>query len=71
MQTTRMRNSMGYIKSDGQMDGRTDGWTDRQTHRQTDTQTDTQTDMTENITYPHMRVVMIISAMLGVTVYSN
>ena len=30
-------------------------WTDRNT----DTQTDTQTDMTENITYPHTRVVMI------------
>ena len=29
-------------------------WTDRNT----DTQTDTQTDMTENITYPHTRVVI-------------
>ena len=28
MQTTRLRNSMGYIESDGQTDG--------QTHRQTD-----------------------------------
>ena len=41
-------------------------WTDkhRQTHTQTDTQTDThtdrQTDMTENITYPHTRVVINI-----------
>ena len=31
----RLRNSMGYIKSDGQMDGQTD----RQTDRQIDTQT--------------------------------
>ena len=32
--------------------------TDRQTHTQTDTQTDRHTDMTENITYPHTRVVI-------------
>ena len=34
--------------------------TDRntQTDRQTDTQTDRQTHMTENITYPHTRVVI-------------
>ena len=30
---------------------------DRRTDRQTDTQTDRRTDMTENITYPHTRVV--------------
>ena len=38
-------------------------WTDRNTDRQTDTdrnrQTDRQTDMTENITYPHTRMVKI------------
>ena len=51
MQTTRLPNSMGYIKSDGQTDWQTDGRTDRQT--------DGQTDMTENITYPHTRVVKI------------
>ena len=57
MQTTRLRNSMGYIKSDRQTDGRTDGRMDRQTDRHTDRQTDRQTDMTENITCPHTRVV--------------
>ena len=39
----------------------TDRNTDRQTHRQTDTQTNTQTDMTENIIYPHTRVVKTIA----------
>ena len=38
------------IHIERQMDGRTD--------RQTDGQTDRQTDTTENITYPHTRVVM-------------
>ena len=33
MQTTRLRNSMVYIKSDRQADGQTDGRTDRQTDR--------------------------------------
>ena len=55
MQTTRLRNSMEYIKSDGQ----TDRWMDRQTDTQTDTQTHRQTHMTENITYLHTRVVII------------
>ena len=32
----------------------------RQTHRRTDRQTDRQTDTTENITYPHSRVVIKI-----------
>ena len=36
----------------------TDRHTDRHTHTQTDRQTDRQTDMTENITYPHMWVVI-------------
>ena len=36
----------------------TDRNTDRQTHRQTHRHTDRETDMTENITYPHTRVVM-------------
>ena len=36
----------------------TGGHTDRQTD--TDIQTDTQTEMTENITYPHTRVVNIL-----------
>ena len=57
MQTTRLRNSMGYIESDGLTDGQTHRRTDTQTGRQTDTQT----DMTENITYPHTRVVKIRS----------
>ena len=33
-------------------------WTDRNTDRQTHRQTHRHTDMTENITYPHTRVVM-------------
>ena len=32
--------------------------TDRQKHRHTDRQTDGRTDMTENITYPHSRVII-------------
>ena len=34
-------------------------WTGRNTNRHTDRQMDRQTDMTENITYPHMWVVII------------
>ena len=60
MQTTRLLNSMGFIKSDGQTDGRRDRQKDRQTDRYTDRHTDRQTDMTENITYPHTRVVITI-----------
>ena len=37
----------------------TDTQTDRQTDTRTDRHTDTQTDTTENITYPHSRVVII------------
>ena len=36
----------------------TDIHTDGQTHRHTDKHTDRRTDTTENITYPHTRVVM-------------
>ena len=36
----------------------TERWMDRQTDRQTDGQTDRHTHMTENITYPHTRVVI-------------
>ena len=32
-------------------------WTDRNTDTQTDRQTDRETDTTENITYPHTRVI--------------
>ena len=39
-------------------------WTDRHTDRHTDTQTDRQTDVTENITYPRTRVVIITSYFL-------
>ena len=37
----------------------TDRWTHRQTDGGTDRQTDGRTDMTENITYPYTRVVII------------
>ena len=45
-------------KTETQTDRHTDRQTDTQTHRHTDRQTDRQTDMTENITYPHTRVVI-------------
>ena len=35
----------------------TDRYTDRQIHIQTDRHTDRQTDSSENITYPHTRMV--------------
>ena len=41
---------------------RTDRNTDRQRQTDTQTHTHTQTDMTENITYPHTRVVKIITS---------
>ena len=53
-------------------DRQTDTQTDRHTHTQTDRQTHRQTDTTENITYPHTRVVINSSkAHTGKTSYSS
>ena len=54
-------NRQTHRRTDGQTDRQTDRqmdrWTDGQTDRQTDGQTDRRTDTTENITYPHSRVL--------------
>ena len=39
--------------------------TDRYTDRQTDTQTDRRTDSSENITYPHTRMVIVCQVKRG------
>ena len=41
----------------------------RQKHRQIDRQTHRQTDTTENITYPHTRVVTITNEASAIAVY--
>ena len=54
------RGSKVTYKTDRNTDRQTDRQTDRHTHTQTHTHT--HTDMTENITYPHTRVVKIITS---------